>query len=173
VSLVVADTTPINYLVLCGAIDVLRPIYSQVVIPSAVLVELKHHRTPPDVRAWVNALPEWVSVKTPVRLVTHPNLGLGEREAIALAKELNAVGVLIDERLARDVAIQNGIAVTGTVGVLEEAALRNLIDLASTLEMLRRTNFRFEEEMFQSALARVAQRKQQRETSPNRQQPEQ
>ena len=114
-SLVVADTTPINYLALCGTIDVLRPIYGQVVIPSAVFAELNHQRTPSGVRAWVNALPEWVSVKTPVRPLTHPSLGLGEREAIALAKELNAVEVLIDERLARDVAIQSGVAVTGTV----------------------------------------------------------
>ncbi len=170
-SLIVADTTPINYLALCGAIDVLRPIYGEVVIPSAVFNELNHQRTPHVVRAWVNALPEWVSVKTPLGRVMHPNLGLGEREAIALAKELNAVEVLIDERLARDVAIQNGIAVTGTVGVLEEAALRNLIDLASTLERLRRTNFRFDEGMFQSALARVAQRKQQSETSSSGQTP--
>jgi len=160
VSLVVADTTPVNYLVLCQAIDVLRAIYGQVVIPSAVFAELNHERTPPIVRSWVNVLPEWVSVKTPVGPVLHPNLGLGEREAIALAKELNAVELLIDEQLAREFAVQSGLAVTGTVGVLEEAASRNLLDLPLALEKLRRTNFRFEEAMFQSALARLAQRKQ-------------
>lgn len=81
-SLVVADTTPVNYLVLCEVIDVLQPIYGQVVLPSAVLQELNHERTPQRVRAWVNALPEWVAVKTPAHPSPHANLGPGEREAI-------------------------------------------------------------------------------------------
>jgi predicted nucleic acid-binding protein len=160
VSLVVADTTPVNYLVLCEAIEVLRPIYNHVVLPTAVFHELNHERTPHIVRNWVNSLPEWVAVKTPSRPDTHTNLGLGEREAIALAQELKATELLIDERLAREIAMQSGLAVTGTIGVLEAAASRDLLDLPATLERLRRTNFRFEENLFQAALARDARRKQ-------------
>ena len=66
----------------------------------------------------------------------------------------------MDERLAREVAIQSGLAVTGTIGVLEEAASRDLLDLHTTLERLRRTNFRFEEVLFHAALTRDARRKQ-------------
>ena len=158
-SLVVADTTPVNYLVLCEAIDVLRPLYGQVVLPSAVFQELNHDRTPPRVRAWVNALPEWVAVKTPALSAPNANLGRGEREAIALAHELKAVELLIDERLAREIAIQSGLAVTGTIGVLEAAAAHNLLELPATLELLRQTNFRFEKGLFEAALVRDAGRK--------------
>jgi hypothetical protein len=158
VSLVVADTTPIHYLVLCEAISALQPIYRQVVIPSAVLRELNHERTPPVVRTWVNTLPAWVAVKTPVRSDRHTNLGPGEREAIALARELNAE-LLIDDRLAREIAAQSGLAVIGTIGVLEEAAHRDLLDLAATFDKLRQTNFHCEEGLFQAALARHARRK--------------
>lgn len=159
-SLVVADTTPINYLVLCEAIDVLQTLYGDLVIPSAVFRELNHERTPTVVRSWVNSLPRWAAVKAPtVTAAHHPDLGLGEREAIALAKELKAAHVLIDERLAREIATQSGLSVTGTVGVLEEAAYQNLLDLRSAFDKLRRTNFRFEEQMFEAALARVTARK--------------
>ena len=38
--IVVADTSPLNYLVLIGQIDVLKHLYGQVLIPPAVLAEL-------------------------------------------------------------------------------------------------------------------------------------
>jgi len=87
------------------------------------------------------------------------NLGLGEREAISLAKELSADYVLIDERLAREVAFRSGLAVIGTVGVLEHAAERDLIDLRACFDRLRRTNFRCEAGLFDAALARIQERK--------------
>jgi predicted nucleic acid-binding protein len=159
-SLVVADTTPINYLVLCEAINVLQTLYGELVIPSPVFRELNHERTPTVVRSWVNSLPRWAAVKAPTATSAHhPNLGLGEREAIVLANELKAAHVLIDERLAREIAIQSGLSVTGTVGVLEEAAYQNLLDPRSVFDKLRRTNFRFEERMLEAVLARIAARK--------------
>jgi predicted nucleic acid-binding protein len=161
VSLVVADTTPVNYLVLCNVVDILRPLYSQVVLPSSVFRELNHSRAPELVRAWINALPEWVAVKTPAHTVPHTNLGAGEREAIALAHELKATELLIDELLARTIAVQSGLRVTGTIGVMEAAAARNLLDLPTALDRLRRTNFHFEEGLLQAALTRDQERKRQ------------
>jgi predicted nucleic acid-binding protein len=46
---VVADTTPLNYLVLLGKIELLPAIYERVVIPPVVLAELNHRNTPPEV----------------------------------------------------------------------------------------------------------------------------
>lgn len=40
--LVVTDTTPINYLVLIGHVDILPSLYSHVVIPQAVVGDLQH-----------------------------------------------------------------------------------------------------------------------------------
>ena len=49
---VVADTSPINYLVLITQIDLLKELYTRVLIPPAVLAELKHPAAPKSVRDW-------------------------------------------------------------------------------------------------------------------------
>ena len=48
--IVLSDTSPINYLVLVGHIDILPTLFGQVVVPSAVLAELQHHGTPEPAR---------------------------------------------------------------------------------------------------------------------------
>ena len=57
--LVVADTSPLNYLVLIGEVDLLSHLFGQVCVPDAVIVELQHERTPELVRSWVTAPPVW------------------------------------------------------------------------------------------------------------------
>ena len=93
--IVIADATPLNYLVLIGHSDVLPRLFDQVLIPSAVMNELTRPRTPEIVRAWIAAPPAWLqvrSVKNPeTRDLEH--LGAGEREAIFLAEELDAEDV--------------------------------------------------------------------------------
>jgi predicted nucleic acid-binding protein len=49
--IVVADTTPINYLILIGEIEVLPELYGQVIIPHAVCEELLRSRAPGAVRS--------------------------------------------------------------------------------------------------------------------------
>jgi hypothetical protein len=91
--LVVADTSPINYLVLIQHEAILPALYQRVVIPPAVLVDLRHARTPEAVRAWVTHPPAWLEVRRPIQALDtqqFPKLGAGEREAIALAQELHA-----------------------------------------------------------------------------------
>ena len=53
---VVADTSPINYLILIGKIDLLSQLYKHILVPPAVLAELKHSFAPKPVHDWtVNA----------------------------------------------------------------------------------------------------------------------
>jgi len=49
----VTNTTPLNYLVLIGAVNVLPALYGRVLVPGAVASELQHERTPAEVRAWI------------------------------------------------------------------------------------------------------------------------
>ena len=58
--IVVADTTPINYLILIQEIDLLPKLYGEVAIPHAVLHELLASRSPKPVRMWVENRPGWV-----------------------------------------------------------------------------------------------------------------
>jgi predicted nucleic acid-binding protein len=53
--IVIADTSPLNYLIRLGQSDLLRNIYGRVLVPRAVLTELKHPEAPAEVRAWASA----------------------------------------------------------------------------------------------------------------------
>jgi predicted nucleic acid-binding protein len=106
------------------------------------------------VQAWVAALPAWAEV-TQVELTEDTALqplGAGERAAIALALLLHADLILIDERKAIAIAIGKGFDVTGTLGVLGLAARRGLIDLADSFARLKRTNFRYRQEIMDQLL---------------------
>jgi predicted nucleic acid-binding protein len=65
---------------------------------------------------------------------------------------LHADLILIDERKGTSVALTKGFAVTGTLGILRLAAQGGLIDLADTLAKLKRTNFRYRQEMIDDLL---------------------
>ena len=67
--LVVADTTPLRYLILIAHADVLHTLYGRVLIPQAVYDELQHARTPPAVHTWLAQLPQWLEF---IRFTTHP-----------------------------------------------------------------------------------------------------
>jgi predicted nucleic acid-binding protein len=49
--IVIADTSPLNYLVLIGEADILQRLYGRAVIPEGVLRELLHPETPPSCRS--------------------------------------------------------------------------------------------------------------------------
>ena len=152
-TLIVSDTSPLNYLILIGAIDILPKLLSRVILPEHVYTtELQSKDTPDQVRKWVDSLPAWVEVRSPSH-TEELNLDQGETEAIALAVELHAP-ILLDEREAREVARQKGLLVTGTVGVLERAAERGLLHLPTTIERLRQTNAHLGDDLLEAALDR-------------------
>jgi len=51
--------------------------------------------------------------------------------------------LLIDERAGRSVALRLGMRITGTLGILDEAATRGLISLPEALALLTNTSFRY------------------------------
>lgn len=159
--MVIADTSSLNYLVLIGQIDILRELYGSVTIPEAVFKELQHPRTPAEVTNWLTSNPSWLfvqAVKTPLNaeLLT---LNQGEAEAIALAEELMATTLIIDEREGRKIALQRGLPVTGLLGVLRDAADRNLLDLPQVFSELGKTTFRAAPKLLQTLLDEYLKRK--------------
>lgn len=141
---VVADTAPLNYLVLIEATGILPELFQTVLIPHSVQEELSHPNAPETVRAWINHSPSWLRVMSP-KLPADPNLsGLdaGERDAISLALEQQATLLLIDERDGAAAARRLGLNVVGTLSVLDRAAERGWVNLATMFTRLRATSFR-------------------------------
>lgn len=154
--LIVADTSPLNYLVLIGQIALLPTLFERVFAPDAVVREMRHEAAPIVVRSWAATPPIWLEV-TPVPTTTEDRalqaLGSGERAALLLARTLNAELILMDDRAAVAVATARGFEVTGTLGVLDLAARRGLIDIASVIGRLRTTSFRHRPEILNALLA--------------------
>lgn len=65
--IVIADTSPIDYLIRLGEIDVLRQLYGTVVIPRSVSEELASALAPGDVQAWIGSPPAWLEIRAPSR----------------------------------------------------------------------------------------------------------
>jgi len=153
--IVVADTSPINYLVLIGQIDLLARLYARILIPPAVLAELKHPVAPKAVRDWASDTPEWLEVLSPKNSLNLAQLDPGESEAIALATEMHAEVLLIDERAGRREAVRRGLRVAGTLSVLDEADQAGLVSFDQAVAQLRKTSFR----VSQAVLSEVAQKR--------------
>ena len=139
-----ADTSPINYLILIGAIDVLPALYQKIVVPTAVYNELQSDATPVEVRDCITKMPDWFEV-LPVTILLDDalqNLDEGEKQAITLFEEMNADALIIDERQGRAAAIKRGIFVIGTLGVLNSAAVKDLLNLPDAIAKLQKTSFR-------------------------------
>lgn len=141
--MIIADTSPLNYLILINQIDLLPLIYGRFLIPESVRTELSANETPQLVRTWTANLPEWIEVSTPVRQDDDSlrRLHPGERDAITLALEVRAKAVLMDERHGRQEATKRGLRVIGTLGVLIAASELGMIDLIAALDSLRQTSF--------------------------------
>jgi predicted nucleic acid-binding protein len=160
-TVVIADTSPLNYLVLIGQVAVLRALYEKVLIPK-VLAELTDPGSPADVSEWARTRPSWLEVKQTGARIADPTLlklDPGERAAIALAQEEPEALLLVDDSAARLEATRRGIHSTGTLGVLRAAALHGLLDLKAGLQRLRSTNFRASESLVAEILAEYAERR--------------
>jgi len=156
--IVIADTSPLNYLVLIGEVEILPQIYGRVLIPLAVWGELQRPQTPEVVRAWISRRPAWLEIGRVGRgpEPTLYKLGAGEREAIMLGEDLHADWLILDEHAARIAATQRNLNVIGTLGVLAAAAERRLVDFAGAVARLKQTSFYVSPEVLAPLLRRYS-----------------
>jgi predicted nucleic acid-binding protein len=161
-TVVVADTSPLNYLVLIGEISIRPGLYGQLFIPPEVLAELSDADAPPEVLRWIQIQPAWLQVRHSRMTqddTTLRQLDPGERAAILLAEQEGDVLLLIDDAAGRSEATRRGIPSTGTLGVLRAAAIRQLLDLPTALNRLVATNFRVSQNLVADLLAEDSERK--------------
>ena len=146
-SVVVSDTSPIQYLHQAGQLALLPVLFGQIMVPPAVVAEVAE-----GVRQGLD-LPNlgaltWIVQRHPDSVPNFPgssDLDAGEREAIALALQLHC-RILIDERAGREVARSLGIARTGTLGVLISAKKSGLIpSVAPLIDRIVQRGYRLNE----------------------------
>lgn len=152
----VVDTSPLIFLAKLDRLDLLRTGADQVVAPPAVFQEIDEY---PDAASEQieDAKRTWLSVRSPTdrRLVDvlMADLDAGESEVIALALELEAERVVLDDLDARRLAQRLGIAPVGTLGLLLAAKLRGEIQsLQAEIARLRQAGFRVSPNLSQAIL---------------------
>jgi len=144
---VITDTSPVQYLYQASLLELLPTLYDQILVPQGVADELAIGRflgvalpDPADL-SWMTIRPGRSGAILP--LVT--DLGLGEREALALAVETTDSLVLLDDALARRYARFLGIEFTGTLGILLKAKRSGyLASVAPILDQLEALRFRLD-----------------------------
>lgn len=140
--IVASDTSPLTSLAAIGHFELLRALFGEIHISQGVWRELNHggRRHPGSLQAegapWVHRH----EVKD-LTLVTvlQSDLDLGEAETLALAIELKADLVLLDEKEGRHIAGRLGLRTLGVLGILLQAKrLGAVVEIRSLLDALRK-----------------------------------
>lgn len=139
--IVVADTSPLNYLILIEQIDILPTLFGQVVVPRAVCDELLNIAAPEAVRRWMDQPPGWLEVRTPSKFIELVGLDRGENDAILIAEEISAELLIMDDRRGHREARKRSIETIGTLALLELASAAGLLDFDRAIQRLQKTSF--------------------------------
>lgn len=128
--IIVSDTTPLSELAKVGKLNLLRDVFSKVIIPQEVYNQVTTG-THPAVNLVQSA--DWIeiiSVQNSEKLSNlkkATNLGAGECAAMILAEELASDQLLMDDLDARRVALSRNLKIIGTIGILLVAKQQGLI----------------------------------------------
>lgn len=158
--IIVSDTSPINNLAAINQLYLLQQLYDTVIIPEAVYRELTDPNFPVagatevQTLAWIQT--RSVSDRTVIQAFSN-ELDLGESEAIALALELKADQLLIDERRGRLMAARLSLNYTGILGILVEAKAKGLITSVKPLmdALINQAGFWITESLYNNVLQTV------------------
>ena len=132
---IISNTTPILSLLKIGKLNLLKELYSHIIIPQAVYEEIEMGREKPFYKNLLQY--EWIEVVKVAdsnALSFFVDLDRGEAEVLVLAKEMDADLIIMDELMGRRFVQQLGLKLTGTVGVLLKAKELGLI--ASVTDLL-------------------------------------
>lgn len=157
---VVSNSSPLINLSRIGKVDLLHQLYDQLLIPEAVWQEVVIDGSGQPGAETIRTA-DWIQRHTvqnqPLVQSLRRELDPGEAQAIALAFEINADVLLMDERLGRDIAEHFGVCYIGLIAVLVDAKHRNLIsDVKILLDDLRlKAGFRVSDSLYRQVLSDI------------------
>lgn len=128
---IVCNTSPLSNLAAIERLFLVREVYERIVIPEAVANEIAKVGTIYPQASLIRSQ-DWIAIYTvnnesKIRQLQGKKLDRGEAEAIALAIDFNAKLLIIDEQLGRKIALDEGLNITGLLGVLLEAKKKGAI----------------------------------------------
>ncbi len=121
---IVINTSPLIALVAAwGHLDPLQPLYQEILVPFEVVQEILQGELSNFGVAEFQAANWLLKQKHPVSIspFLRNSLDLGEAAVIQLALDRSIETVCIDEAVGRRIARLNGLALTGSIGVLLKA----------------------------------------------------
>ena len=127
---IVCDTSPLLLFARADRLGLLPALYRRVVVPGAVLQEVNVQADEPARQIQVHVQQDVFQRKEAQGRsldAVGENMGRGERAAIALARELDAELVVLDDEQGRTEARRHGLSITGSIGILIEAKERDVI----------------------------------------------
>lgn len=143
--IVISDNSALSCLAEIGDVDLLRRLYGRVCVTESVRREACHMGAPEGLRRLFSELPDWISVveDTMPFLEETGALDAGEASSITLAwRHRDSSLLILDEKRGRHVASSLGLKITGTAGILTDAAAAGLIDFEDAFLRLAQTGFR-------------------------------
>ena len=152
---VICDTSPLQYLHQIGQLSILPALAGSIIVPPSVQVELDAGIVKGLDLPTVENL-RWVRIQSPISakaasLIT--DLGPGESQVLLLALEIPGSVALLDDALARRVAIAKGIPIKGTLGLLLDAKrIGHLATVGPSLDRLQGLGFRLAQQTREAVL---------------------
>lgn len=152
--LIIADSSALVALALCGGLELIDRLFTEIRVPQAVYDEVIVEGKPAAQTLQAYLKGKVVPVPLENVIITGVGLGRGEIEAMALYKSMRADYLLLDDNRARKVARLNHVRITGSQGVLLLAKHHRLIThLRPYLEQLRATDIRISDRLLERTLA--------------------
>lgn len=153
--IVLSDSGPLIALSKINHLDILRKFFGKIIIPQAVWTEVvEKGKGRPGSKEVQEA--NWIEVKKVKNIIgieaLKHEIGTGESETLVLAKELNADIVLIDDRIAREIARSMDLNVAGTLSIIYEAINNKFINnnFKEIIKLMRKNNIWISDELFDS-----------------------
>lgn len=155
--LIISDTSPITNLIQIGELDLLKKLFTEILIPQKVYEELANYEGQKEElakRKWI--ISKEVKDKEAIQRMGKL-LDPGEAEAIILAKELNADFLIIDERKGRQIAEDYGLRIVGLLGVLVQGKQKGHIQYLKPIldRLINRIGFRVSSRLYDKILQEV------------------
>ena len=159
--IVISDNSVLSCLAEIGELDLLHQLYGKVTVTDTIQREAIHEGAPDNLRDLFLRLPDWISVVQDESLYLEETRALdaGEASAITLAwQHRNSSLLILDEKRGRKVATSLGLRITGTAGLLTDAAAAGFIDFEDAFLRLSQTGFRLSPQIIETLRQSLASR---------------